>query len=106
MFLRAPHGVPVLLSDHVSRVRRLSDPLGDEGPGRIKHRLEMAAHLARHNPAGRRCRWPLTTDETARPNPSAQTGRSRLKKRLHDSFAKIQRKRSGHAILAANPVSI
>jgi hypothetical protein len=39
------------------QVWRLSDPLDDEGAVRIKHRLAVTAHLARHNRAG--CPLPL-----------------------------------------------
>jgi hypothetical protein len=35
------------------QVRRLSDPLDDEGAVRIKHRLAVTTHLARRYRAGR-----------------------------------------------------
>src|SRR6476619_6522413 len=48
------------------QVRRLSDPLDDEGAVRIKHRLAVTAHLARHNRASRPAAA-VTTSQPTRP---------------------------------------
>ena len=53
LFVHISFGLAIIAFVAVRVIWRLSDPLDDEGAVRIKHRLAVTAHLARHNRAGR-----------------------------------------------------
>jgi hypothetical protein len=90
------------------QMRRPLKPIHDKGPMGLKHRLAMAAHLARRNRPG--LPKPLRPLHHRRHrNPEPQRHRSAAlpsQNRSNNAFPKIIRKSSSHPILASIPARI
>jgi hypothetical protein len=90
------------------QVRRLSDPLQDEGAMWLKHPFAMPTHLARRDRASRTMAlrpFHNRRDGNAKPFRNRPTGLPGQNRR-NNALAKIIGKMSGHQMLASNPASI
>ena len=100
-----PRAAKLLLQPVQRQMRRLADPLHDEGPMRFQHPLAMPAHLARRHRPGRTIALrPLHH----RRNRNAEPRRHRAAAlaaddRRNNTLTKIIGKRSRHPMLASNP---
>src|SRR6187397_227419 len=89
-------------------MRRLVQPLHDERPMRIKHRLAVTAHLAGRNRARRTVALrPLHRRRNRNPKPQRHRAAAlTLRDRRDHPLAQIIGKRSDHQMLASIPASI